>query len=105
MPACLIDENLPLQLAQDARDQGHAARWVRDLMPGADDRVLFDELRSSGERLVTRDVQFANMGNRGIDSRCRAHSRRADAARPSSLAAVCGAGGISESVACGVGAA
>jgi predicted nuclease of predicted toxin-antitoxin system len=61
MPSFLIDENLPHQLVQMAHAQGHDARWVRAIMPGARDRTVLEELRSSRERLVTRDKRFANM--------------------------------------------
>jgi predicted nuclease of predicted toxin-antitoxin system len=57
----LIDENLPADFAAIATVAGHEATWVRDLAPGATDRVILDRLRSSGEILVTRDVRFANM--------------------------------------------
>lgn len=60
MLSFLIDENLPRQLVDEAQEQGHEARWVRDALPGASDRAIFEELRSSGERLVTRDLRFAN---------------------------------------------
>jgi len=60
MPDFLVDENLPHQLVQRAREHGHEARWVRDLMPGASDREIFAELLRSGEHLVTRDKRFAN---------------------------------------------
>lgn len=60
MPAFLVDENLPHQLVQRAREEGHEARWVRDIMPSASDRKIFSELLRSGEHLVTRDVRFAN---------------------------------------------
>ena len=60
MLSFLIDENLPRQLGDEAQDQGHEARWVRDVLPGASDRAIFEELQSSGERLVTRDLRFAN---------------------------------------------
>ncbi len=36
MPPYLIDENLPDFLVDAAQDQGEGARWVRDIMPGAD---------------------------------------------------------------------
>lgn len=61
MPSFLVDENLPRELVPIAREYGHGARWVRTIMPGASDRVILGELRSSGERLVTRDKRFANM--------------------------------------------
>jgi len=60
MLSFLIDENLPRQLVDEAQEHGHEARWVRDVLPGASDRAIFEELRSSGERLVTRDLRFAN---------------------------------------------
>jgi predicted nuclease of predicted toxin-antitoxin system len=60
MPAFLVDENLPRQLIQRAREQGHEARWVRDIMPGASDREILGELLRSEEHLVTRDIRFAN---------------------------------------------
>lgn len=60
MPVFLVDENLPHQLVQRAREHGHEARWVRDIMPGASDRKILTELLRSGEHLVTRDVRFAN---------------------------------------------
>jgi hypothetical protein len=46
---------------EEAHEQGHEARWVRDIMPGRSDRTMLEELRTSGERLVTPDVRFANM--------------------------------------------
>lgn len=61
MPSLLIDENLPRQLVEEAHEHGHEARWVRDIMPGRSDRTILEKLRTSGERLVTRDVRFANM--------------------------------------------
>ena len=60
MPAFLVDENLPHQLVQRAHENGHEARWVRDIMPGAGDREILRELLRSEEHLVTRDVRFAN---------------------------------------------
>ena len=60
MPAFLVDENLPHQLVQRARENKHEARWVRDIMPGASDREILRELLRSEEHLVTRDVRFAN---------------------------------------------
>ena len=60
MTAFLVDENLPRQLIQRAREHGHEARWVRDIMPGASDREILDELLRSEEHLVTRDIRFAN---------------------------------------------
>lgn len=60
MPTVLVNENLPLQLVQRAREHGHEARWVRNIMPGASDRRILTEILSSKEHLVTRDVRFAN---------------------------------------------
>ena len=60
MSVFLIDENLPHQLVQRAQENGHEARWVREVMPGASDRTIFSDLLQSGEHLVTRDVRFAN---------------------------------------------
>lgn len=61
MPAFLIDENLPRTLVTDAHEHSRQAQWVRDVMPGAEDRIILDRLRQSGERLVTRDIRFANL--------------------------------------------
>ena len=60
MPAFFVDENLPHRFVQRAHENGHEARWVRDIMPGAGDREILRELLRSEEHLVTRDVRFAN---------------------------------------------
>lgn len=57
----LIDENLPYQLAGMAEARGREARWVRNVMPGAEDAIILEHLIRSGEVLVTRDVRFANL--------------------------------------------
>lgn len=57
----LVDENLPRDLVDIARDHGIEAAWVRDIMPGARDLLIVERLRSQPEILVTCDVRFANM--------------------------------------------
>ena len=103
MPAFLVDENLPHQLVQRAHENGHEARWVRDIMPGASDREILRELLQSEEHLVTRDVRFANtvFARIGMEEALgrRAHPQGANAAGSGSLASLCGAGRVSSAVA------
>ena len=56
----LVDENLPLTIAELAKANGIDAAWVRDAMLGAPDVEILKRLRSTGETLVTRDIRFAN---------------------------------------------
>jgi len=61
MPAFLVDENLPERFIDMASEHGWSAVWVRDVMPGAEDRQMLQRSRTTGEVLVTRDVRFANL--------------------------------------------
>ena len=57
----LVDENLPFDLVQLARDRGLDALWVRGVMPGAKDSLILERLGERREVLVTRDIGFANL--------------------------------------------
>jgi predicted nuclease of predicted toxin-antitoxin system len=81
MPAFLVDENLPHQLVQRAHENGHEARWVRDIMPGAGDREILRELLREGRVAIIKEHD--RVGSTADWGRVKqGHTLRADRRRP-----------------------
>lgn len=57
-----IDENLPVELAEELRAAGHKAATVDDQrLVGASDRHLAEVCKTEGRVFVTLDVDFADI--------------------------------------------
>jgi predicted nuclease of predicted toxin-antitoxin system len=57
-----IDENLPVELAEELRTAGHEAATVGDqLLVGTNDRNLSEVCKSEGRIFVTLDLDFADI--------------------------------------------
>jgi predicted nuclease of predicted toxin-antitoxin system len=57
-----IDENLPVELAEELRATGHEAATVDDQrLVGASDRHLSEVCKAEGRVFVTLDLEFADI--------------------------------------------
>jgi predicted nuclease of predicted toxin-antitoxin system len=57
-----IDENLPVECASGLRDAGYDAETVgSEKLSGANDSQLFERCQAESRKLVTLDLDFANV--------------------------------------------
>lgn len=59
--AVLLDENIPLAVADGLRAAGHDVRTIADSAPGVNDRGVMQLARDGGRALLTFDSDFGDL--------------------------------------------
>lgn len=63
----LVDQNVPLDVVEGLRDEGHDVTWAQTTHPGADDEVLLETAQREDRILVTFDTDFGTLAfQRGL---------------------------------------
>jgi predicted nuclease of predicted toxin-antitoxin system len=64
MAKFLANENVPLQVVEAIRAEGHDLAWVSEVMPGADDPTVLGRSIAEGRVLLTFDKDFGELAFR-----------------------------------------
>lgn len=63
----LADQNVPLDVIEGLRDEGHDVTWAQADYPGADDEVLLEAAQREDRILLTFDTDFGTLAfHRGL---------------------------------------
>lgn len=67
----LADENVPGPAVAALRAAGHNVLWIKEVMPGAEDRVVLDLAQRERRVVVTADTDFGELAFRsGLPAQC-----------------------------------
>ena len=60
----IADENIPGPVVRALRDRGHDVVWIKESMPGAEDRVVLAVAQTEQGVVVTADTDFGELAFR-----------------------------------------
>jgi predicted nuclease of predicted toxin-antitoxin system len=67
----LANENIPEAVVEALRNTGHDVAWVKEAMPGADDRTILKEAQTERRIVLTPDLDFGELAFRfGLPAEC-----------------------------------
>lgn len=60
----LANENVPGPVVAALRERGHDVLWIKELMPGAEDRIVLERAQTEHRVVVTLDKDFGELSFR-----------------------------------------